>query len=73
MVGLLVSSSLLTTKIPIVGDIPGNPVKTLPSTVGYADLIPGQGIKIPHNSQPKKKKKKTLLKHKTETIFQNIK
>ena len=71
MVGLLVSSSLLTSKIPIVGDVPGNPVKTLPSTAGYADLIPGQGTKIPHTSQPKKKK--TLLKHKTETIFQNIK
>ena len=36
-------------------DFPGGPVvKTLPSSVGGAGLIPGQGAKIPHALQPKK-------------------
>ena len=31
-------------------DFPGGPVvKTLPSNVGYSDLIPGQEIKVLHN------------------------
>ena len=35
-------------------DFPGSPVvKTLPSNAGGAGLIPGQGAKIPHASQPK--------------------
>ena len=41
------------------GDFPGGPVvKTSPSNAGGAGSIPGQGAKIPHASQPKKKKKK---------------
>ena len=42
-------------------DIPGGPgVKIPPSNAGDADSIPGQGIKIPHDSQcaPQKKKDK---------------
>ena len=35
-------------------DFSGGPViKTLPSNVGSADLIPSWGPKIPHASQPK--------------------
>ena len=34
-------------------------VKTLPSSVGGAGLIPGQGAKTPHASWPKKKTKQT--------------
>ena len=35
-------------------DFPGGPVVwTLPSITGDAGLIPGQGAKIPHASQPK--------------------
>ena len=35
-------------------DIPEGPVvKTLPSNAGGAGLIPGQGLKILHVSQPK--------------------
>jgi len=37
-------------------DLPGGPViKTSPSDAGGAGLIPGQGVKIPHVSQPKNK------------------
>ena len=37
-------------------DFPGGPVvKTSPSNVGGVGLIPGQGAKIPHASQPKTK------------------
>ena len=37
-----------------VKDFPGGPmVEILPSKVGVANLIPGQGPKIPHASQPK--------------------
>ena len=36
-------------------DLPGGPViKTSPSDAGGVGLIPGQGVKIPHVSQPKK-------------------
>ena len=39
-------------------DFPGGPVVwTLPSITGDAGLIPGQGAKIPHASQPKPKQK----------------
>ena len=46
-----------------MSDFPGGPgVETSPSNVGGAGLIPGQGVKIPHTSWPKK------TKHKTEAI-----
>ena len=49
-----------------LGDFPGGPVvKTLPSSAGCADSIPGQGTKIPHASWPKKKKRR----HKTEAML----
>ena len=48
-----------------IGDFPGGPVvKTLPSNAGGMDLIPGWGAKIPHASQPKKKKKNQNIKQK---------
>ena len=37
------------------GDFPGSPVlKTLPSNSGGVGSIPGQEVKIPHTSWPKK-------------------
>ena len=37
-----------------IRDFPGGPVdKTLPSNAGGAGLIPGRGLKIPHDLQPK--------------------
>ena len=46
-----------------MSDFPGGPgVETSPSNAGGAGLIPGQGVKIPHTSWPKK------TKHKTEAI-----
>ena len=48
----------------ITGDFPGGPVvKTLPSNTGSPGSIPGQGVKLPHGSQPKK------IKHKAEAIL----
>ena len=45
-------------------ELPGSlVVKTLPSNIGHASLIAGQGMKTPHALRPKKKKKS---KHKTE-------
>ena len=45
-------------------DFPGGPVvKTSPSNAGSVGLIPGQGAKIPHVSQPKNQK------HKTEAVL----
>ena len=42
-------------------------VETLPASANDAGLIPGWGVKIPHASQPKKKKKKTsILKNKKQ-------
>ena len=42
-------------KIIQQGDFPGSPVvKTLPSNVESAGLIPGWGTKITHDSWPKK-------------------
>ena len=42
--------------IPSFGDFPGGPVtETLPSSAGDTGSIPGQGVKIPHASLPKKK------------------
>ena len=38
-----------------MGDFPGCPMVRTPSSGGGAPLIPGQGAKIPHASQPKKK------------------
>ena len=35
-------------------------VKTSPSNAGGVGLIPDQGAKIPHASQPKKKKKENI-------------
>ena len=44
-------------KEKVSGGFPGGPVvKTSPSSAGGAGLIPGQGAKIPHASQPKKTK-----------------
>ena len=41
-------------------DFPHGPVvKTSPSKAGSTGLIPGQGYKIPHAGQKKKKKQKT--------------
>ena len=41
----------------LTGDFPGSPeVKTLPFNAGGAGSIPGQRAKMPHASQPKKKK-----------------
>ena len=38
----------------VLGAFPGGPaVKTSPSSAEGAGLIPGQGAKIPHTSQPK--------------------
>ena len=40
-----------------IRNLPGGPVvKTSPSSVGGAGLIPGQGAKIPHASWPKNQK-----------------
>ena len=40
-------------------DLPGGPVvKTWPSNAEGVGLIPGQGAKIPHASEPKKTKHK---------------
>ena len=40
-------------------DVPGGPgVKISPFNAGDVGSIPGQGIKIPHDSQCAKKKKK---------------
>ena len=51
----------MTSKIKIsLQDFPGNPVvKNLPSNAGGLGSIPGQKVKIPHASRPKKKKQKT--------------
>ena len=44
-------------------DIPGGPVvETLPASANDAGLIPGWGVKIPHASQPKKKKNQYIKK-----------
>ena len=58
----------MTSKIKIsLQDFPSNPVvKTLPSNAGGLGSIPGQKVKIPHASRPKKKKKNR--KQKTEAI-----
>ena len=54
-------AQIFVRKIIKQGDFPGSPVvKTLPSNVGSAGLIPGWGNKITHDSWPKK------LKHKIE-------
>ena len=45
---------------------PGGPVVKTSSNAGGAGLIPGGGGRIPHASEPKKKKKS---KHKTETVL----
>ena len=38
-----------------MSDFPGGPgVETSPSNAGGVGLIPGQGVKIPHTSWPKK-------------------
>ena len=48
-------------------------VKTLPSNAGCAGLIPGQGAKIPHASQPKNQniKKKKQYCNKFYKDFKN--
>ena len=54
-------------------DFPGGPVvKTLPSNVGGAGLIPGQGAKMPHAvaETPKHKNKKQYC-NKFNTGFKN--
>ena len=44
-------------------DFPGGPVvKTSLSNAGGVGSIPGQGAKIPHALQPKKKNKKQNIK-----------
>ena len=48
-------------------DFPGGPVvKISPSDAGGIGLIPDQGAKIPHASQPKKKKKTIKKQNKTK-------
>ena len=48
---------LVWTFVNMLGDFPGAPVvKTPPSNAEDAGSIPGWGTKIPHASQPKKKK-----------------
>ena len=45
-----------------LGNFPGGPVvKTSPSNASGVGLIPGQGAKILHASQPKNPKHKTIL------------
>ena len=46
-------------KSEIKGFPDGPVVKTSPSKAGGVSLIPGQGIKIPNASEPKKSKYKT--------------
>ena len=47
-------TDLIIIKKKYFRDFPGGPVvTTLPSNAGVADLIPGQGSKIPCASQPK--------------------
>ena len=51
-------------------DFPGGPVvKISPSDAGGIGLIPDQGAKIPHASQPKKKK---TIKKQNKTKMQLI-
>ena len=53
----------------------GSPVlKTSPSTAEAVGLIPGQGVKIPHASWQKKKKKKAKQNvKKRSNIFKKLK
>ena len=48
-------------------------VKTLPSSVGGAGLIPGQGAKTPHASWPKKKKKPNKPQNRINIVTNSIK
>ena len=58
--------------IPSFGDFPGGPVtETLPSSAGDTGSIPGQGVKIPHASLPKKKAKHKQYCTKFNEDFKN--
>ena len=51
-------------------DLPGSPVvKTLPLNAQGVSSIPARGCKISYASQPKKKNKKRIPKHKAEPIL----
>ena len=54
-------------------DFPGGPgVKTLPSNAGGAGSIPGWGVKIPHDSWPKKQNVKEKQSYnKFNEVFKN--
>ena len=54
-------------KATIFQDFPGGPVvKTPPSNAGGANLIPGQGTKIPYAARYDKKKKKKVQLYSNE-------
>ena len=46
----------MVLKKQLCWDFPGGPVVRTSSNAGGADLIPGQGAKMPHASWPKKQK-----------------
>ena len=57
---LVLGKARIWLKTEDVCDFPGGPVdKTSPSNAGGVGLIPGQGAKLPHASQPKKPNPKT--------------